>query len=117
MEVERLDLQEMLGALSEATGVSGAENEAVSVAERYIRPYVDRLERDSFGNLVAFKKGVARSRQRHKVFMAAHIDEIGLMVTRVDEHGFIRFTTVGGFDPRTLWGQSVTCLLYTSRCV
>lgn len=108
MEVERLDLQEMLGALSEATGVSGAENEAVSVAERYIRPYVDRLERDSFGNLVAFKKGVARSRQRHKVFMAAHIDEIGLMVTRVDEHGFIRFTTVGGFDPRTLWGQSVT---------
>lgn len=105
---ESLDLQEMLGALSEASGVSGAENEAASVMERYIRPHVDRLEKDAFGNIIAFKRGAADSRRRHAVFIAAHIDEIGLMVTGVDKCGFIRFTTVGGFDPRTLWGQSVT---------
>lgn len=108
MGVENLALREMLGALSEASGVSGAENEVGSLMEKYIRPHVDRLEKDSFGNVIALKRGTTDSRRRHAVFIAAHLDEIGLMVTRVDECGFIRFTTIGGFDPRTLWGQSVT---------
>ncbi len=102
-----MNVNKILKDLSEATGVAGAEGEAADKAEKYIRPYVDSIKRDSLGNLVAFKQRNLKPRKRYGIFLAAHIDEIGLMVSRIDDNGFMRFTTIGGFDPRTLWGQSV----------
>lgn len=102
-----MEINDVLQKLSEARGVAGHENEAAELAVSYFQPYVDKIKRDNLGNLVAYKKGALRSRRRPSVFLAAHLDEIGLIVTEVTENGFLRFSTIGGFDPRTLWGQAV----------
>jgi putative aminopeptidase FrvX len=69
-----------------------------------LAPLVDEIRTDALGNVMALKKGCGSS--HHAVMLAAHMDEIGLMVTGTDS-GFLRFTSVGGFDPRVLPGQEV----------
>ncbi len=114
-------ISEVLMELSQAVGVSGFESGVAGVAAKFFAPYVDEIKSDRFGNLVCLKKGrdevvssgknsaVAKEPEsRPVVYLAAHLDEIGLMVTGFDKKGFLRFTTVGGFDPRTLRGQLVT---------
>jgi len=103
-----LQLKDCLQELSNARGVSGNEGEAQEIIEKYLKQHVHEVKKDVLGNLVGYKKGGGRSRNKPRLFFAAHADEIGLMVTRVEEEGFLRFTTIGGFDPRTLWGQEVT---------
>lgn len=60
---------------------------------------------DNIGNLHVIKRG--KSKNPKKIMSAAHIDEISFMVRHIDEQGFIRFTTLGGFDPKTLTAQRV----------
>ncbi|HHX86795.1 MAG TPA: M42 family metallopeptidase [Firmicutes bacterium] len=91
--------------LTQAAGVSGDEQEPAAVAAGCLEPYVTRLHRDLSGNLIGFKEG-AGGLEAPSLLIAAHIDEIGAMVTKIDR-GFIRFTPVGGLDPRTLLGQAV----------
>jgi endoglucanase len=67
-----------------------------------IKPYVDKMWVDNFGNLVAHKKGKGQ-----KVMFAAHMDEIALMVKKIEENGFLRISPVGGIDALTLLGQNV----------
>ena len=99
-----MDLAELLKSLSEASGVSGYETmPADLIAERWL-PMADEVRKDALGNVIAFKKGKGHG----KLLLAAHIDEIGLMVKKIDDNGFIRFATVGGFDFRTLYAQEVT---------
>jgi endoglucanase len=100
-------LQEVLMELSRTAGVSGQEGDAVAVASRCLQPFVTKVERDRFGNLIAFKQGEETSDPPFSLVLAAHIDEIGAMVTKVDESGFLRFTGIGGIDPRVLLGQAV----------
>lgn len=100
-------LNEVLIKLCRATAVSGNENEAVEVARSYLERYTARVERDRFGNLVAFKPGEDTDNKPFSLALAAHIDEIGAMVTKIEEGGYLRFTAVGGIDPRTLLGQAV----------
>ncbi len=95
----------ILQALTRAAGVSGDEQEPAEIAAGYLEPYVTRLHRDSFGNLIGFKEGAGGS-AAPSLLLAAHVDEIGAMVTGIEE-GFLRFTAVGGLDPRTLLGQAV----------
>jgi len=64
---------------------------------------VDEVTIDNMGNVYAIKKGKAKKR----VMIGAHMDEIGFMVTHIDEDGFVRFHTLGGFDPKTLTAQRV----------
>ncbi len=99
---------EILIELSSAPGVSGAETAAVEVAAGYFRQYTGDLKRDRFGNLLALISGESPS-DRDKITLAivAHIDEIGAMVTKIEEGGFLRFTPIGGIDPRILPGQAV----------
>ncbi|MDD4262920.1 MAG: M42 family metallopeptidase [Firmicutes bacterium] len=99
-----MDLAELLNSLSETSGVSGYETMAADlIAGRWL-PMADEIRRDALGNVIALKKGKGHG----KLLLAAHIDEIGLMVKKIDENGFIRFATVGGFDFRTLVAQEVT---------
>ncbi|WP_408956507.1 M42 family metallopeptidase [Natroniella sp. ANB-PHB2] len=100
-----METKEVLKELSEATGVSGYEKELGQQVAQLFEPYVDQIEFDKLGNLLAYKAG--ESQQEYKVLLAAHLDEIGLMVTEIEEGGFLRFTTVGGVDQRTLVGQEV----------
>ncbi|MCR4392510.1 MAG: M42 family metallopeptidase [Candidatus Acetothermia bacterium] len=95
---------ELLGRLSEAAGVPGREEAIRAIAREALNGHVDEMEVDRLGNLIAHKKGAGP-----KVAVAAHMDEIGFLVSHVDEEtGFLRIEPVGGFDPRTLIAARVT---------
>jgi len=84
-----------LKKLSEAIGVSGHEDEIRSIMIEEFKPYADELRTDALGNLIAVKKG---SSGAGKIMVAAHMDEIGLMVSHVDKNGFLRFQPLGGWN-------------------
>ncbi len=94
----------LLRRLAEGAAVSGYEENLSSLLTKEWRTLADEVHSDGIGNTYVLKKGTVR---RHQVMLAAHLDEIGLMVTAIDEKGFLRFTTVGGIDPRTLLAQEV----------
>lgn len=83
-----------LKALLPVYGPSGREQEVADKIEGMLKPYVDEINRDVLGNLIAVKRGGGR-----KVMLAAHMDQIGLMVTHIDKNGFLRVTQVGGVHP------------------
>jgi len=95
-------VKELLRKLSNAHGVSGSEGSVYSVIKKELKGYVDEIHEDPMGNLIAIKKG-----NRFKVMLAAHMDEIGLMVKYIDEKGFIRFIALGGWYGPTLYNQRV----------
>lgn len=102
---------ELLKRLSLAVGVSGygRQNSIHEVITAELAPYADRVERDRMGSVVGIKEGEqqsAESGRRRKVMLAAHLDEIGAIVTKIDK-GFLRFSQVGGLDDRILMGQEV----------
>jgi endoglucanase len=86
------DTEKMLRDLSEAPGVSGYEEPAAQVFMKFLRPYCDELQRDNLGGVIAVKKGTAAS---PRVMIDAHLDEIGFMVKRLDENGFVKFFPLG----------------------
>jgi endoglucanase len=95
-------VKELLRKLSNAHGVSGSEGSVVSIIKRELKGHVDEISEDTMGNLIAKKKGNA-----FKVMLAAHMDEIGLMVKFIDEKGFLRFVALGGWYAPTLYNQRV----------
>jgi putative aminopeptidase FrvX len=92
-------MKSLIQKLVETQSPSGYEAQIRSVIRAEIESYVDELQVDALGNLIA-RKGQGGS-DGIKIMLAAHIDEIGVMVTQVDEKGFIRFTTLGGVRPYT----------------
>jgi putative aminopeptidase FrvX len=92
----------ILKELSEAVGISGDEGEIRAIVLDAVRPHVDEVRVDAMGNVLAFKRGTGRDRLR--VMLAAHMDEIGLMVVGYDNDGFLKVRPVGGIDPRLLPG-------------
>lgn len=99
------DLFALLKELSEAPGVSGQEQNVRAAVAAHLAPLVDEMRVDSLGNLVGLKRG--KSPPVGRVMVAAHMDEIGLIVTKL-EGGFLRFATVGGIDLAALPAQEVT---------
>jgi putative aminopeptidase FrvX len=90
-------MKSLIQKLVEVPGPSGYEAQIRSVVRAEIEKHADELQVDTLGNLIARKgKGGADG---IKIMLAAHIDEIGVMVTQVDENGFVRFTTLGGVRP------------------
>ncbi len=83
-------------------GVSGNEESVRNYLSKEIRPCVDAISVDRLGNLIAHKKG-----KKPTVMLAAHMDEIGLMVKNIEEHGRINFSPIGGVDKLVLVGQRV----------
>jgi putative aminopeptidase FrvX len=86
------ETEKMLRDLSEAPGVSGYEEPAAQVFMKYLRPYCEELRRDNLGGVIATQKGAAES---PRVMIDAHLDEIGFMVKRIDENGFVKFFPLG----------------------
>jgi len=108
---------ELIKRLSQAVGVSGytGDQSIHNVLAQEMSPLVDRVERDRVGNLVGVKigqQGGVGDQLRRKIMLAAHLDEIGAMVTKIDR-GFLRFTEVGNLDDRVLMGQEV--MVHTQR--
>ena len=93
---------ELLKEIVSTPGAPGFEDPIRDVIIRHIKDHVDEYSVDRMGNLIARIKG-----DGPKVMAAAHMDEISLISTHVDSKGFIRFSTLGGFDPETLITQRV----------
>jgi putative aminopeptidase FrvX len=94
----------LLKACCEVPGISGFEQKVRELITKDLKGAVDDLYTDQMGNLVAVKKGKSSEK---RVMAAAHMDEIGFMVKAIDENGFIKIQTIGGFDPKTLTAQRV----------
>ena len=95
--------KELLAKLCEVAGAPGHENRVRKIVLDEIKPSVDEISIDNMGNVVAIKKG----KEKKKVMIGAHMDEIGFIVTHIDDKGFVYFHTLGGFDPKTLTAQRV----------
>ncbi len=93
----------LLNKICTTPGAPGFEQQIRSVVLEEIKGLVDEVEIDNMGNVYAIKRGKGDKR----VMIGAHMDEIGFMVTHIDDKGFIRFHTLGGFDPKTLTAQRV----------
>jgi len=85
----------------------GFEQRLRAVIMEMIAPLVDDVYTDAMGNVYAVKKGTKQGVDAKKIMIGAHMDEIGFIVTHIEEGGFIRFHTLGGFDPKTLTAQRV----------
>ena len=93
----------LLAEICEVAGAPGFEQRVREIVLREVTPLVDHLSVDNMGNITAIKKG----KESKKVMIGAHMDEIGFIVTHIDDNGFLRFHTLGGFDPKTLTAQRV----------
>lgn len=95
---------DLLKETCEVPGISGFEQKVRELVTREIQALVDDLYTDQMGNLIAVKKGKSNVK---RVMSAAHMDEIGFIVSHIDDNGFLRFHPIGGFDPKTLTAQRV----------
>lgn len=93
----------LLKEICETPGAPGFEEPIRKLVLRELQGLVDHIEIDNMGNVIALKKG----KSEKKVMIGAHMDEIGFIITHIDEKGFARFHTLGGFDPKTLTAQRV----------
>ena len=93
----------LLKEICEVAGAPGHEQRVREIVLREVKKISDTVSIDNMGNVTAFKKG----KKNKKVMIAAHMDEIGFIVTHIDDNGFLRFIPLGGFDPKTLTAQRV----------
>jgi endoglucanase len=96
----------LLKQICETPGVPGYEKPIRDLVLATITPFVDEIRVDNLGNVFTLKRG-KNNPQGKKAMVAAHMDEIGFMVTHVDDKGFLRFNPLGGFDPKTVVSQRV----------
>ncbi|MDM5229845.1 M42 family metallopeptidase [Lysinibacillus pakistanensis] len=96
---------QMFKDLTDANGIAGNERAPREVMKKYIAPYADSVETDNLGSVIAKKVG---DENGPKIMVAGHLDEVGFMVTQIDDKGFIKFQTVGGWWSQVMLAQRVT---------
>jgi endoglucanase len=101
-------MKALIKKLVSISGPSGYESSIRCEIEETIKPFVDGCTTDALGNLIA-RKG-QKTGQGKTILLAAHMDEIGIMVTHVDQNGYARFTNLGGVYPRNTAGGRVRFL-------
>lgn len=102
--MDKTRITEILGQLTAVDGPPGSESRVAELVESLARDTVTEVHRDSLGNLIAWRRGAAEAPGR--IMLAAHMDEIALVVTKV-EKGFLHIASIGGVDPRSVIGQEV----------
>ncbi|MGL5330579.1 MAG: M42 family metallopeptidase [Peptostreptococcaceae bacterium] len=100
---------EMLKRLTEADGTPANEKEVRNIMKEYISDYSDEVFTDKLGSLIAKKKGNDES---PRIMVAGHMDEIGFIVTDIDDNGFLSFHPLGGWHPGVMGAQRVTITTY-----
>ena len=103
-------MKKLLKQLTETFGPSGYEDEVRKLVQAEVKPLADEIKVDALGNLIARKKPTKPNKDTKKIMIAAHMDEIGLMVSHVDEKGFVRFSPIGGVFRRYVMGGRVRFL-------
>ncbi|RPA68817.1 M42 family peptidase [Cyclobacteriaceae bacterium YHN15] len=96
----------LLKQICEMSGAPGYEKRIRDLIIHLVTPLVDEIKTDNLGNVIGVKKS-KKNPGAKKVMVASHMDEIGFIVTHIDDKGFVRFHTLGGFDPKTLTAQRV----------
>lgn len=102
-----MDIKTTLSSLCLCSGPSGREGEPIRQAAALLRPLMDEVWEDRFGNIVGVRRCGREDAKR--VVLDAHLDEVGLLITGAEE-GFLRFRSVGGIDPRMLPNREITIL-------
>ena len=97
-------MKELIKKLTETYGPSGHEEPIREVIRAEVEPLADEIRIDALGNLIAIKKGQGGGK---KIMLAAHMDEIGVMISYVDDKGFLRAQPIGGLDLSTMAGGRV----------
>jgi putative aminopeptidase FrvX len=103
-------LNENLENLSNTCGVTGREEEVRNLLIRLMKPYADEILIDKLENVIAIKRG---KKSKPKIMLAAHMDEVGLMVKTITKEGFLQFSKMGGIDDRILLAQKV--MVHTNK--
>ena len=98
-------LIDTLKTLCALPGVSSHEDAVRDYIRGEIAPFAHSIRIDTMGNLIAEKKGAIPG--KHSLMLAAHMDEVGLMVHTITDEGYLKFSTVGGIDRRVLIGKRV----------
>lgn len=93
---------DLINKLTHVFGPSGNEKKVASVISEMIKDKVDEIRTDALGNLICVKKGSGK-----KIMLAAHMDEIGIIISYIDDKGFLRFGNIGGLNPHVILGQRV----------
>lgn len=100
---------DLLKELCECSGIPGREERLRQVVRRELEPVVDEMRVDGLGNLITCKKATRRGKTpAKKLMVAAHMDEIGFVVSHIDDRGLLRLVPLGGHDPRNMMAQRVT---------
>ena len=94
---------DLLKELCEVSGISGQEERIRAIVRRELEPLVDEIKVDALGNLIAIRHGNSDK----KLLISAHMDEIGFIVTHIEEGGFLRIQGIGGNSPRNMISQRV----------
>ncbi len=94
----------ILKSLSEAFGPSGHEDEVRELVIQYLQDLCDKVTVDRWGNVYGFRYG---KQENVKIMIAAHMDEIGLIVDKIERNGFLRFRPIGGWTEQALVAQRV----------
>jgi endoglucanase len=103
-------MKKLLKQLTETFGPSGYEENVRKLVRDEIEPLADEIRVDALGSLIARKQPAKRTKDTKKIMVAAHMDEIGLMVSHVDEKGFVRFSPLGGVFGKYVHGGRVRFL-------
>ena len=103
-------MKKLLQQLTEASGPSGYEDNIRKIVQAEVKPLADEIKVDALGSLIARKKPSQQTKDTKKIMIAAHMDEIGLMVSHVDENGFVRFSNIGGVFGKYVLGGRVRFL-------
>ncbi|MGI6085922.1 MAG: M42 family metallopeptidase [Acetivibrionales bacterium] len=93
---------EIIKKLTRTFGPSGNEKKVAALISDMLTGKVDEIRTDALGNLICIKKGSGK-----RIMLAAHMDEIGVIVTFIDDKGFLRFGNIGGLNPHIILGQRV----------
>ncbi|HUG34504.1 MAG TPA: M42 family metallopeptidase [Anaerolineales bacterium] len=103
-------MKKLLQQLTETFGPSGYEENVRKLVRAEVKPLADELKVDALGNLIARKRPAKNTNAARKIMIAAHMDEIGLMVSHVDADGFVRFSNIGGVFGKYVLGGRVRFL-------
>lgn len=103
-------MKQLLKQLTETFGPSGYEDEVRKLVQAEVKPLADEIKVDALGNLIVRRKPTRQTKDTRKIMIAAHMDEIGLMVSHVDDKGFVHFSPIGSVFRRYVPGGRVRFL-------
>lgn len=103
-------MKPLLKQLTETFGPSGYEENVRKLVRAEVKPLADEIKVDALGSLIARKRPSKFTKDTKRIMIAAHMDEIGLMVSHIDENGFARFSSIGGVFGKYVLGGRVRFL-------